>query len=378
LSAYEWNEPIRRGVRGFGRPYFARRVALSPDGQTLVIAKLNYTAPVGLWDMTTGKLRDKLDLQLASVHTAADQVDRIDHLGGRPLTGFVSSANGVVFSPDGQLIVTWSEDPFGKSTTDHVRVWDAATGRAITRLLIETPLGAGSVAFAPDGRTMATASKDGVLRLWEVATWSVRAEYRGHRDRITALAFGPDGKLYTGGLDTVVLGWNTQPRSHTKGTLAEAWEVLLKADAKAAFDAQGRFLGEPEKAVEWMKERVKPANAPDAARIKSLIAELDKDDFATREKATASLQELGPIATMALKEVVAKSPSLEAKRRAERLLQEITNGVVPPQELRALRAAALLEWIDTKEARAHLLELAKGAKEHRLTRDALATCKRKR
>jgi hypothetical protein len=289
----------------------------------------------------------------------------------------MKSNDGRAFSPDGRLLVDWAEHPFGRSRIDHVYVWDAATGRAVATLAAGPRPGAANAAFAPDGRTLATASADGTVRLWEVATWKVRAEFRGHRDRVTALAFGPDGRLFTGGLDTVVLGWDARPpRDAAKGTLADAWEALTDADGKAGVSAQGRFLAEPAKAVEWFAARVTPVSSPDPARVKALIADLDKDDFATRERATADLKEHGPVAAAALREVVAKSSSAEARRRAEGLLREVENGVIPPRELRALRAAEVLEWIATKEARTLLLALTKGAPDARLTREAAATCKR--
>ena len=68
-------------------------------------------------------------------------------------------------------------------------------------------------------------------------------------------------------------------------------------------------------------------------------------------------------------------PSLEARRRAEGILRDMEKGVTPGQR-RALRAAEVLEWIATKEARAGLLELTKGAPDARLTREAAAACKR--
>jgi hypothetical protein len=50
--------------------------------------------------------------------------------------------------------------------------------------------------------------------------------------------------------------------------------------------------------------------------------------------------------------------------------------ITPPGALRALRAAEVVEWIATKETRTLLLELAKGAPDARLTRDAAAACRR--
>jgi WD40 repeat protein len=149
-----------------------RRAALSPDGKTVAISRD--------WAKTFGNRRMK------------------------PM-------DGRAFSPDGRFLVDWAENPLGRSRMDHVYVWDVATGRSVATLTAGPRPGATAAAFSPDGRTLATASADGTVRLWEVATWRVRAEFRGHRDRVTALAFGPDGRLFTGGLDTVVLGWDVRP-----------------------------------------------------------------------------------------------------------------------------------------------------------------------
>ena len=73
---------------------------------------------------------------------------------------------------------------------------------------------------------------------------------------------------------------------------------------------------------------------------------------------------------------MAKPTSLEARRRAEGILREMEKAVPPPGQRRALRAAEILEWLATKEARTLLLKLAKGAPDARLTREAAAACKR--
>jgi RNA polymerase sigma factor (sigma-70 family) len=365
--------------------YTARRAALSPDGKTLAIApagadpgrQLDRGVPVRLWDVATGKAGAELKEPMRLVGGSDALPGATGALSWGYFNRFMKSADGRAFSPDGRFLADWAQDPFGRSRMDHVHVWHVATGRAVATLDAGRQAGTRVAAFSPDGRTLATASVDGVVRLWEVGTWKVRAEFRGHRDRVTALAFGPDGRLYTGGLDTVVLGWDIRPpRDTVKGTLADAWEALTDSDGRAGFQAQGRFLAEPGKAVAWFAARLTPAVRPDLARVKALIADLDAKDFATRDRATADLKEQGPVAAAALRGVVAKAPSLEARRRAERLLQEIESAVAPPRERRALRAVEVLEWIATQEARACLLELTKGAPDARLTRAAAAACKR--
>jgi RNA polymerase sigma factor (sigma-70 family) len=362
--------------------------------------------PVRLWNVATGKAGHKLDSPMNVLRVPNEAGSgTVSYLGFGPMPSCTTRRaalapdgktlalgpdwaaifgnrrmkpmDGRAFSPDGRLLVDWAENPLGRSRMDHVYVWDAATGRAVATLDAGPRPGANCAAFAPDGRTLATASADGVVRLWETATWKVRAEFRGHRDRVTALAFGPDGRLFTGGLDTVVVAWDVRPpQGQGKGTLADAWDALATYDARAGFQAQGCFLGEPGRAVDWFAARLTRAVRPDPSRVKALIADLEKDDFATRARASAALKEQWPATEAALREAAAKPSSLEAGRRAESIIRNMEKAITPPGALRALRAAEVLEWIATKEARSFLLELAKGAPEAHLTRAAAAACRR--
>jgi len=66
-----------------------------------------------------------------------------------------------------------------------------------------------SVAFSPDGNTLAMAIDDGSVKLWDVASGDVKATLRGHKGPVWTTAFSPDGKsVATGSSDLTVRVWN--------------------------------------------------------------------------------------------------------------------------------------------------------------------------
>src|SRR5215510_4071321 len=141
----------------------------------------------------------------------------------------------MAFSPDDRLLVTVDEK--------RSFVWNAATGKRVAALPDGLSMGASAAAFSRDGRFLATALPEGAIRIWEVATWTARNEYKGHRDRPTALTFAPGGQLLSGSLDTTVLDWDIRPpRVAVSVPLERAWNDLARKEAGESFKSEGRFL----------------------------------------------------------------------------------------------------------------------------------------
>jgi WD40 repeat protein len=230
--------------------------ALSRDGKRL--AWLDRDHRIRIWDAVAGM----------ELHCVKGPLGEELSLGG--------------FSPDGKLLAVAVDG--GAFQGSFLHLWDVATGK-------EVRTGSGHqgevacVAFAPDGRRLASGSADCTIRLWDAATGKELLVLAGHRAEVTAVVFAPDGKtLASSSRDGTTCLWDVAGGRQTAqlegpvgGAAALAFTphgtVLSTADGEGVVQvweltadgrSQGFFTG---------KASAAPALAPDGSTVLSANSE---------------------------------------------------------------------------------------------------------
>jgi len=116
------------------------------------------------------------------------------------LKGHADAVYSVAFSPDGKTLASGSGD-------HTVELSEARTGQGLATLKGHDGF-VTSVAFSPDGKTLASGSDDNTVKLWDAQTGQELATLKGHDDYVGSVAFSPDGKtLASGSRDKTVKLW---------------------------------------------------------------------------------------------------------------------------------------------------------------------------
>jgi RNA polymerase sigma factor (sigma-70 family) len=228
-SVMLWDLRTGNNLRSLsGSMYRVYALAFSPNGKSLAAVsggQFGRSPPksarpeiIRLWDLQTGKLHE--------------------------LDGHAGGAKSVAFSPDSKVLATGGHD-------GTLIWWDTATRKQLRRIKPvedvyygKTNRGSGGIhalAFAPNGKTIASAHHDGTVRLFDAATGKHLRVLRGHAHSVLGVAFSPNGKILASCSDdhTVRL-WDTStgallnPRAGHDGGIAS---VLISPDGKRAISA---------------------------------------------------------------------------------------------------------------------------------------------
>jgi hypothetical protein len=263
-------------------------VAFSPDGKLFLTWSSNGT--VRLWDVATGKAKDPLKEARGTAYRPGDKTlatwlmllnpskrkgrPPLEGLGEKP--GYANAldekpgyANAVVFSPDGKNVAVGGGyvDTVGRPALGWVRAWEVATGRLRfsfdgREFSSEDPEDGGpemvqSLAFSPDGKTLATASVYGSVLLWDLRSGKRAATLQAFDPDSKAeenfnpafsVAFSPDGGTLAVGTLRGLRFWDVKSGrpSPLQGPPVTVWSVAFRRDGKTLATAEAERKPEPE------------------------------------------------------------------------------------------------------------------------------------
>jgi WD40 repeat protein len=264
-----WDMAARATLTGHSAPVFS--LAFSPDSS--VLASGSVDKRIILWDVKSREpLGPPLEGHTHEVYSVAFSPDAKTLASGScaqedsglcvegeirlwdvqshtplapPLTGHSASIESVAFSPDGETLASAScgvrdNENRRLCRRGEILLWDVATRQRLDPPLIGHSDKAESVAFSPDGRMLASAGQDGAIILWDVtARQPLGPPLTGHSDKIESVAFSPDGlMLASAGQDDTVILWDVAARRPLGPPLKGHSDWVLSV----AFSPDGRML----------------------------------------------------------------------------------------------------------------------------------------
>ncbi|HLW66119.1 MAG TPA: hypothetical protein VKS79_12480 [Gemmataceae bacterium] len=223
-------------------------VAYSPDGTLLAVGSYGR---VMIWNAKEGRPVQALTQVLGQVNDLKFSPDGtlLAVAGGQPsargdlrlfstndwklvenLGGHLDVVSSVCFTADGKTLASAS---FDKT----VRIWDLASKQVKQTITGHSDF-VYSVAFNPKGDWLVTASKDRTVRLSDTATGQSKLTFSGMEQDVLAVAVSPDGKcVVSSGYEPAIFSWN--PQTGEQGKKQGGHDVAV---FELAFDRAGKLL----------------------------------------------------------------------------------------------------------------------------------------
>ncbi len=195
----------------------------SPDGQTIVGAGMGW--PIRVWNIRDGTVMRDLAGSGMPDSNCYWRESPTSAVGIPDASDNTCLAYSLAYSPDGKTIAAGSKR--------WLRLWDAGSGALIRTF--DDAREIGGLGFAPDGKLLGSVSEDGTATIWNISTGAKVHQLSVSRRPLRSVAFSPDGTaVAVSGWDgrIYVWNWSSETFAHriSASTGAVNW-VFFSADA---------------------------------------------------------------------------------------------------------------------------------------------------
>lgn len=187
-----WNLKTGKLLHTIDHRYCEGFYLLSFSGDGKTLASVNGGTSIKIWDVPTGKLKRTLETSSSGVSCSDERVHP-------------SALNSIAISPDGNTLVSGSKDGI-------LQFWDLGTGKLRSNLQLQNLGQVNNLAISPDSQLLATIHQNFRILIWDVKSGKFLTELSGYPDKFFSVHFSPDGKtLLSRSQDGILRVWQSPP-----------------------------------------------------------------------------------------------------------------------------------------------------------------------